>query len=94
MIALSVSYQNKNAYRFFSAFLLKGQVIETFRGAGIHRLAADVAVELLRKGAWVRALLFSVQAVLRRKCARRETVAGYLEAMTRRKPVTVSDGEA
>ncbi|KAH9994343.1 acyltransferase-domain-containing protein [Russula compacta] len=37
----------------FSAFFRKGQVIETFRGAGIYQPAVDVAIEKLRAGAWV-----------------------------------------
>jgi len=37
----------------FSAFFRKGQVIETFRGAGIYQPAVDRAIEKLRAGAWV-----------------------------------------
>jgi hypothetical protein len=60
MIASSVSYQNKNTYRVFSAFLPKGQVIKTFCGAAIYQPAVDVAIKELRKGTWVRALFFPV----------------------------------
>ena len=45
--------QNKNACSVFSAFFRKGQVIETFRGAGIYQPAVDLAIERLRAGAWV-----------------------------------------
>ncbi|KAI0300647.1 acyltransferase-domain-containing protein [Multifurca ochricompacta] len=38
---------------FFSAFFRKGQVIETFRGAGIYQPAIDTAIEKLRAGAWI-----------------------------------------
>ena len=38
----------------FSAFFRKGQVLETFRGAGIYQPAIDTAIEKLRAGAWVR----------------------------------------
>ena len=38
----------------FSAFFRKGQVLETFRGAGIYQPAVDTAIEKLRAGAWVR----------------------------------------
>ncbi|KAI0248525.1 acyltransferase-domain-containing protein [Lactifluus subvellereus] len=37
----------------FSAFFRQGQVIETFRGAGIYQPAVDVAIEKLRAGAWI-----------------------------------------
>ncbi|KAH9987961.1 hypothetical protein BJV77DRAFT_1061507 [Russula vinacea] len=37
----------------FSAFFRKGQVIETFRGAGVYQPAVDLAIEKLRAGAWV-----------------------------------------
>jgi len=36
-----------------SAFFRYGQVIETFRGAGVHQPAVDTAIEKLRAGAWV-----------------------------------------
>ena len=45
--------KNKNACSVFSAFFRKGQVIETFRGAGIYQPAVDLAIERLRAGAWV-----------------------------------------
>lgn len=37
-----------------SQFFRNGQVIETFRGHGIHQEALDVAVEKLNSGDWVR----------------------------------------
>jgi len=57
------SPQNKNIFSVFSAFFRKGQVIETFRGAGIYQPAVDLAIEKLRAGAWVRCPVFA--AVIR-----------------------------
>ncbi|KAI9437910.1 acyltransferase-domain-containing protein [Lactarius psammicola] len=37
----------------FSAFFRKGQVLETFRGAGVYQPAIDTAIEKLRAGAWI-----------------------------------------
>ncbi|KAI9461407.1 acyltransferase-domain-containing protein [Russula earlei] len=37
----------------FSAFFRKGQVVETFRGAGVYQPAVDAAIEKLRSGAWL-----------------------------------------
>ncbi|KAF7331787.1 Tafazzin family protein [Mycena kentingensis (nom. inval.)] len=37
----------------FSAFFRRGQVIETFRGAGIHQAAVDSAIQKLNERNWV-----------------------------------------
>lgn len=39
--------------RLFSQFFRNGQVIETFRGSGIHQKAVEDAIEKLDEGGWV-----------------------------------------
>ena len=63
--------QNKSTQScLFGPFLPKGQVIETFRGAGIYQPAVDVTIEKRRKGECVRALVFPGLRGVKEKCAR------------------------
>ena len=49
----------------FSAFFRSGQVLETFRGAGVYQEAVDVAIKRLDEGKWVSNLmLFYISSLL------------------------------